>query len=106
MEKKFLMFFHKKKKITLYDVLKKSKGPSLEDFKNISKMILQDNEKSVHEVQRESKTTIADRDKEISRLKHSQKFLVQINKLGNKKQGDQKLEEANQNLEKKFLKKK
>jgi hypothetical protein len=44
--KKFLKFFYKKK-ITSHDVTLKSNPATLEDFKDISNVIIQDNQKLV-----------------------------------------------------------
>lgn len=84
----------------------KLEAPSSKGFKDITNMILQDNENSVHKVQKESKKDISNKDKEIYCLKeHSKKLLAQIKKLKNKKQANQKLEESNQHLENNFFQK-
>ena len=68
MKKKFLTIRYKKKKITLQDfsILSDSKAPSSEDFKDISKMILQDNQKSVQKMQKEAEKIITNKDKVLS----------------------------------------
>jgi hypothetical protein len=50
--RKFLTFSYKKKKITLQDVTMKSisEAPSLKDLKDISKVILQDNQNSIQKL--------------------------------------------------------
>jgi hypothetical protein len=52
MKKKFLTFSYKKKKITLQDVTLESDSVTSEDLKDISKVILQDNQKSVQKMQK------------------------------------------------------
>jgi hypothetical protein len=53
--------------------------PSFEDFKDISKVILQENQKSISRLQKEFDEVIMDKNEEISRLKeHNKKLLTQI----------------------------
>jgi hypothetical protein len=103
MEKKFVTFPYKKKMMTFQDTTMRSKSiiPSSKDFKDISKVILQENQKSISRMQKEFDEVITDKNKEISRLKdHSQKLLTQIKKSKDRKQCVQKLEQENQDLEK------
>jgi hypothetical protein len=83
MKKKFLTFCYKKKNIALQDVRMKLdfEAPSLVDFKDISKVILQDNQTSIQRMRKEFDKVVADKDKEISCLKeHRQELLAQIKK--------------------------
>jgi hypothetical protein len=96
-------FPHKKKMMTLQDTTMRSKSiiPSSKDFKDILKVILQENQKSISRMQKEFDEVIKDKNEEISRLKeHSQKLLTQIKKSKDRKQCVQKLEQENQDLEK------
>jgi predicted RNase H-like nuclease (RuvC/YqgF family) len=109
MEKKFVTFPYKKKMMTFQDTTMRSKSiiPSSKDFKDISKVILQENQKSISRMQKEFDEVITDKNKEISRLKdHSQKLLTQIKKSKDRKQCIQKLEQENQDLEKNLSEKK
>jgi chromosome segregation ATPase len=84
----------------------KSIVPSSKDFKDISKVILQENQKSISKVQKEFDEIITDKNEEISRLKnHSKKLLTQIKKLNDRKQCIQKLKQENQDLEKNLSRK-
>jgi hypothetical protein len=55
MEKKFVTFPYKKKMMTFQDTTMRSKSiiPSSKDFKDISKVILQENQKSISRMQKE-----------------------------------------------------
>jgi hypothetical protein len=65
----------------LQDVKLDSDLVTSEDLKDISKIILQDNQKTVQKVQKEFDKVITDKNEEISRLKdHSKKLLAQIKK--------------------------
>jgi hypothetical protein len=79
MEKKFVMFPHKKKMMTLQDTTMRSKSiiPSSEDSKDISKVILQENQKSISRMQKDFDEVIKDKNEEISCIKdHSKKLLT------------------------------
>jgi chromosome segregation ATPase len=105
MEKKFVTFPHKEKMITLQDTTSEPDSVTPEDFNDISKVILQENQKSISRMQNEFDEVIKDKNKEISRLKeHSQKLLNQIKKSKNSKQCIQKLEQEKEDLKKKFKK--
>ena len=72
--KKFLTFSYKKKKFTLQDATIKSisKAPSLEDLKDISELIIPDNQKSIQKLQdrqEEYDKIIIEKDEEISRIR-------------------------------------
>jgi hypothetical protein len=104
-EKKFVTFPYKKKMMTLQDITMRSKSitPSSKDFKDISKVILPDNQNSISKMQKEYDEVIADKNQEISRLKnHSEKLLTQIKKSRDTKQRVQELEQENQDLGKKL----
>ena len=74
----------------------KSKGTSSEDFKEISKMLSQGNEKSIQTIHKDFDKVIADKEEEISRLKdHNHKLFLQFKKSKYKVQRNQKLEEEN-----------
>ena len=76
-EKKFLAFPYRKKKITLSDINMKTKseGASSEDFKEISKMLLQGNEKSLQTIHNDFNKVIVGKEEEISRLRdHNHKL--------------------------------
>lgn len=65
----------------------KLKTLSSKNFKDTTKMILQDNEKSIHSMQKGTEKTIVDKDEEICHLKnHSQSLIRQIKKVENDKQ--------------------
>jgi hypothetical protein len=89
--RKFLTFSYKKKKITLQDATMKSisEAPSSEDLKDISEVILPDNQKSIQKLQdrqEECDKIIIEKDEEISRLRnHNQKLLAKIMKSKEKK---------------------
>jgi hypothetical protein len=106
MEKKFVTFPYKKKMLTLQNIATRSKSitPSSKDFKNISKVILPDNQNSISKMQKEYDEFIVDKNQEISRLKnHSEKLLTQIKKSRDTKQRVQELEQENQDIGKKLL---
>jgi hypothetical protein len=106
MEKKFVTFPYKKKMMTLQDPTMRSKSiiPSSKDFKDISKVILQENQKSISRMQKEFDEVIMEKNEEISRLKdHSQKLLTQIKKSKDRKQCVQKLEQENQGPRKEII---
>jgi hypothetical protein len=109
--KKFLTFSYKKKKTTLQDVTMKSisEAPSSEDLKDISEVILPDNQKSIQKLQdrqEECDKIIIEKDEEISRLRnHNQKLLAKIMKSKEKKRCFQKFEQENQGLKEKLTKK-
>jgi hypothetical protein len=89
-KKTFLAFSYKKKKMALQDIKLDSDPVATEDLKNISKIILQDNQKIVQKVQKEFDKVIVDKDEEISCLKnHSQNLIAQIKKLKGKKKSQQ-----------------
>lgn len=71
MKKRFLKFRYKKKKITLQDLSMTSnlEAPSPNNFKDIIKMLLQDNEKLVHKVQKIVENTIFDKIKNFGVLR-------------------------------------
>jgi hypothetical protein len=106
MEKKFVTFPYKKKMMTLQEITMRSKliTPSSKYFKDISKVILPNNQDSISKMQKEYDEVIADKSHEISRLKnHSEKLLTQIKKSRDTKQRVQELEQENQDLGKKLL---
>jgi predicted RNase H-like nuclease (RuvC/YqgF family) len=72
-----------------------SKDPSLEGFKNISKMINQDDQMTVQKKQKEFDKVVANKEEEISRLKnHNQSLVAQIKKMKNEKRSyKEKLEQ-------------
>jgi hypothetical protein len=73
---KFLTFSYKKKKITLQDTTSKLDSITPEDFKDISKVILQ---KSMQNMQKEIDKIIIEKNEEISCLKnHSQNLITRI----------------------------
>jgi hypothetical protein len=101
MEKKFVTFPYKEKMITLQDTTSELDFVTLEDFNDISEMILQENKKAMQRMQKEFDEVIKDKSEEISRLKeHSKKLLTQIKKSKVRKQCVQKLEQENQEREK------
>jgi hypothetical protein len=71
MEKKFVTFPYKKKMMTFQDTTMRSKSiiPSSKDFKDILKVILQENQKSISRMQKEFDEVITDKNEEISHLK-------------------------------------
>ena len=78
-ENKFLTFSYKKKKITLQDINMKSKVEvaSSEDFREISKVMSQGDEKSIQTIHKDFDKVIASKEEDISRLRdHNQKFLA------------------------------
>jgi hypothetical protein len=89
--RKFLTFSYKKKKFTLQDTTMKSisEAPSSEDLKDISEVIIPDNQKSIQKLQdrqEECDKIIIEKDEEISRLRnHNQKLLAKIMKSKEKK---------------------
>jgi hypothetical protein len=109
--RKFLTFSYKKKKFTLQDATMKpiSEAPSPEDLKDISEVILPDNQKSIQKLQdrqEECDKTIIEKDEEISRLRnHNQKLLAKIMKSKEKKRCFQKFEQENQGLKEKLTEK-
>jgi hypothetical protein len=109
--RKFLTFSYKKKKFTLQDATMKSisEAPSSEDLKDISEVILPDNQKSIQKLQdrqEECDKIIIEKDEEISRLRnHNQKLLAKIMKSKEKKQCFQKFEQENQGLKEKLTEK-
>ena len=83
MKKRFLTFPYKKKQIKLQDVSMKSDSEdvSSEGFKDISKMISQEHQKSRQKMQKEFDKVIKDKEEEISHLRdHNQKLLFRIKK--------------------------
>jgi hypothetical protein len=69
-------------------------------------MINQDDQMTLQKRQEEFDKVVDNKEEEICSLKnHNQSLIAQIKKLKNKKQGDQKLEQANQYFEKKLLEK-
>ena len=81
-----------------------SEVTSSEEFKEISKILSQGNEKSIQTIQKDFDKIIAVKEEEISRLRdHNQKLLLQIKKAKDKAQYNQKLEEENQDLHKKLV---
>jgi autonomous glycyl radical cofactor GrcA len=104
-EKKIVTFPYKEKMMTLQDTTMRSKSitPSSKDFKDISKVILPDNQNSISKMEKEYDEVIADKNQEISRLKnHSEKLLTQTKKSRDTKQRVQELEQENQDLGKKL----
>jgi hypothetical protein len=86
MKKKILTFSYKKKKITLQDSTLESDPVTSENFEDISKVILQENKKSMENMQKEIDKIIIDKNEEISRLKnHSQNLIAQIKRLKGEK---------------------
>jgi hypothetical protein len=81
MEKKFVTFPYREEKMTFQDTTMRTKSiiSSSKDFKDISKVIPQENQKSISRMQKEFDEVIMDKNEEISRLKdHSKKLLTQI----------------------------
>ena len=76
-----------------------SEDVSSEDFKDISKMISQEDQKSRQKMQKEFDKVIKDKEEEISCLRdHNQKLLFQIKKAKDRAQDHQKIEEENWDL--------
>ena len=70
------------------------KAPTSEDFKDISKMISQGNQKSEQKKQKEAEKIVSSKDEEITRLKnHSQDLIAQINKLKREKIPQEEIQE-------------
>ena len=91
-EKKFLTFPYEKKKITLSDINMKTESEvtSSEEFKEISKMLSQGNEKSIHMIQNDLNKVIAGKKEQIYRIRdHNQKLLLHIKKEKDKFQHNQ-----------------
>jgi predicted nucleic acid-binding Zn-ribbon protein len=109
--RKFLTFSYKKKKFTLQDATMKSisEAPSSEDLKDISEVILPDNQKSIQKLQdrqEECDKIIIEKDEEICRLRnHNQKLLAKIMKSKEKKRCFQKFKQENQGLKEKLTEK-
>jgi hydroxymethylpyrimidine pyrophosphatase-like HAD family hydrolase len=82
MEKKVGMFPYKKKTMTFKGTTMRSKSiiPSSKDFKDTSKVILQENQNSISRMQKEFDEVITDKNKEISHSKDHTKLLTQIKK--------------------------
>ena len=77
---------------------------SAENFKEISKVMLQGNEKSIQMIHNDFNKVIVGKEEEISRIRdHNQKLLLQIKKEKDKFQRNQQLEEENRDLQKKLL---
>ena len=82
----------------------KSEGASCKDFKEISKMLSQGNEKSIQMIHNDFNKVIAGKEEDVFRLReHNQKLLPQIKKAKDKFQRNQLLEEENRDLQKKLL---
>jgi hypothetical protein len=71
-KKKFLTFSYKKKKIMLQDVKLDSDPVTSEDLKDISKVILQENQKSISRMQKEFDEVIKDKNGRNFSLKRPQ----------------------------------
>ena len=96
LEKKFLMFSYKKKKIKLHDVSVHSDSISMSKYLDkISKILLLDKEQSILKIQKECDNIVIDKDAEICRLKiHNQSLITHINKIqSDKKTVEDKLEQ-------------
>jgi hypothetical protein len=103
MEKKFVTFPYKEKMITLQDT--KSELVTLEDFNNISKVILQENKKVMQGTSKEFHEFITEKNEEISCFKgHNKKLLVQIKKAKVTKKYGKKLEQEKEDLKKELKK--
>ena len=77
---------------------------SAENFKEISKVMLQGNEKSLQTIHKDFNKVVAGKEEEISHLRdHNHKLLLQIKKEKDKVQCSQKLEEKIQTLQQKLL---
>ena len=78
-----------------------SEVTSSKDFKEISKMLLQGNEKPIQMIHNDFNKVIAGKEEEISCLRdHNKKLLLQIKKENDKFQYNQQFEEDNRNLQK------
>ena len=78
-----------------------SKVPSSEDFKEISKVMSQGNERSIQITQKDLNKVIVGKEEEISHLRdHNKKLLLQIKKKNDKVQCNQKVKEENRDLQK------
>ena len=89
-KKNFLTFSYKKKKITLQDSTLELDPVTSEDFKDISKVILQENQKAMQNMQKEIDKIIIDKNEEFSRLEnHNQNLIAQIKKLKGEKKSQQ-----------------
>jgi hypothetical protein len=76
-EKKFVTFPYKEKMITLQDTTSEPDSVTLEDFNDISEVILQENKKAMQRMQKEFDEVIKNKSEEISRLKeHNKKLLT------------------------------
>ena len=98
-----MTFSYKKRKITLHDINMKTKseGASSQDFKEISNMLSQGNEKSIQMIHNDFNKVIATKEEEISRLRdHNPKLLLQIKKVKDKFQWNQQLAQENRDLQK------
>jgi hypothetical protein len=105
MEKKFVTFPYKEKMITLQDTTSELDSVTLEDFNNISEVILQENKKAMQRTQKEFDEVITEKNEEISRLKdHNKKLLGQIKKAKVTKQYGKKIEQGKEDLEKELKK--
>jgi predicted RNase H-like nuclease (RuvC/YqgF family) len=86
-----------------------SEAPSSEDLKDISEVILLNNQKSIQKLQdrqEECDKIIIEKDEEISRLRnHNQKLLAKMMKSKEKKGCFQKFEQENQGIKEKLTKK-
>ena len=85
-----------------------SEAPSSKALKDISEVILQDNQKSIQKLQDRQKECdkIMEKDKEIFHLiNHNQKLLAKIMKSKEKKRCFQKFEQENQGLKEKLTEK-
>ena len=82
-KKQVLAFPYKGKMVMFQDITSKSKSikSSLEDLKDISDLMFQDNKKTISKKQKELEEVICSKDKEISRLRdHQEKLLKQVKK--------------------------
>ena len=79
----------------MQDVTLEQNSLALEYLKDISRMILQDTQNSIHKMQKEFGKLIANKDKEMPRLKnHSECLITQTKKIKSEKRSQQgKLEE-------------
>jgi hypothetical protein len=88
MEKKFVTFPRKKKMMTFQDTTMRSKSiiPSSKDFKDISKVILQENQKSISRRQKEFDEVITDKNDGNFHVKdHNKRLPTQRKKSKDKK---------------------
>lgn len=82
-----MTFPREEKMITLQDTTSEPDSITPRDFNDISEVILQENQKTMQQMQKEFDKVIMKKNKEISHLKdHSQKLLTQIKKSGDRKQ--------------------